>query len=1218
MTKRTSRSPKRTSRRIVHNPDGASLALPPEPLFIERIENVSDHLSMPGQYYTTTGQQAYLVAKTLSWHPLVQAGEETYFAEGSVFHWTVLPEEKSPAPDAPLPEELLNERVEIEYLVELSQPLEIPERNGRRLRRNDQDNGGEDWGVTENYFLDRLDAYDRWESAFWRELLQNSRDAGATRIDLSSEETTYTDPKTGQSRPAVLCVCRDNGSGMDRDTLKRAFFTLGGSVKPAGAVGGFGDAKELILVPWYRYEVRTRDLLAVGQHQKLFAPGIQAGQTYLQGTEIRVWMPVHKSTNDSYAIGVLEKSHLTGIRVYVNGERVNADLIGGDKVREQDISITNYSVSWIQNGELRSHTFAYADEFYEFRNGLYRKGIQFNEDVQQKKVGRMEIWRQPRAKRNGCFVRGSGVFMFEKQIDSKIKGAIFVDIIAPPRGVFTRKRDALAASSSASSFLSSYLEELAVDPLSALKKERAERDKQRIIYTGSGPLNAAEGEGARVAEEERAKRKAKAAEVGAEVASEVDLSKVKEKKGGEVELTPEQIAKMLEVMKGFLDREQAEADKAAEDKPSDQAPPDMTPLPETFESMAKDGRFVDREQLAGALQFAAWKPDLFVFQNLDNWKMPKDFNPLTMKPKYQRLLRLWAELCKYTLVRLGMFKPFGVGWIFDTEKDEQGDELVMGAGYTRAAGTDWLLLNPVKMKRTKSSADEYPEYEVEGDYYDLSSDSDIENLCASVIHEVTHMQGFSKHDQRYAYALTANIKIAFGMERAAKKILKGVNRVVREEVKERKAAKEAESQIPWDALVGKTILATRIGYAIGSFYSDLDEVSKGKVSVAEASRQLSQEPSKMVDPDRARRAMGDGYRVYSSSDASPRVLLRLYEALRDKGVLPSVSNEEASSYTRKVFPYGFELPDVRERGEVQVPSNIGVYNVTKRTKDGETQWVLREGYTGLRGKEVASGKLWQGDDLNDRYRYQSSLEEIRRDGYWIVWVSTAGSTSAYVGYPSEKLRSLFGLDRYSDIDVKSYDKTNWNLSSYGWGQTIKSRHAQAPGVSPLLSAAEAQAEAMRQVSEAMAAKTVQPVALPRTEVVVPTDMASDEFVRLFPLYVVARMFVPAESLKDEAQRRRIAAELGETVMIEGPEFLFSFRPEGKKFQIPLPADTMAQTLEIYGREMVREYFDKGGPELAGEDFATMVQRVVAQWNLRDTPLAVPILESMDKTSVPTD
>jgi len=808
--------------------------------------------------------------------------------------------------------------------------------------------------------------------------------------------------------------------------------------------------------------------------------------------------------------------------------------------------------------------------------------------------------------------------MFEKQVDAKIKGAIFVDVTAPPRGVFTRKRDALAASSSASGLLNAYLEELAVDPLSALKKERAEKGKERIIYTGNGLLNVRDGEGARVAEEERARRKARTAEVGAEMAIKIDLTKTKVTKGGSVELTGDQLKSALELLTTFLNQEQEAADTAQDNRPVDQSAPELVPLPETFESIAKDSRFVNTEQLAGALQFAAWKPDLFVYQNLDNWKMPKDFNPLTMKPKYLRLMRLWAELCKYALVRLGMFNPFGVGWIFDTETDELGDELVMGAGSLRENGIEWLLLNPVKMKRSKSSSDDYPEYEVLGDYYDLSSDASIEELCASVIHEVTHMQGFGKHDQRYAYALTRNIKIAFGMDDAAKKILKGVNRVVREEVKERKAAREVESQIPWDALIGKTILATRIGYMVGTFYSDLGDVSKGKVSVAEAIRQLSEEPSKMADPDRAQRAMTDGFRVYDSSDVNPRAFLRLYEALRDKGLLPAVSNEQASKYTENVFYRGFDLPDVRERGEAVVPSNVGVYNVTKRTKDGETQWVLREGYSGLRGKEIASGKTYRGDDLVIRDRYNYDLYDSARgrpDGLWVVWAPRAGSATVLVGFPSPKLKDALGFDSYAEITVRTDGGGGWSVVPYGTRNTVRSMAAGAKDSPTMLSAAEAQAEVMRQVSAALSAKSAEPVKEVRDRVPVPTDMSSDEFVRLFPLFAFARMMDQpllrgaevAElytALKEGGSRLHVARELGETVMIEGPEFLFAFEHAGTEWEIPLRSQSMASTLESYGREMIREYFDKGGVELSSEEFEPFVRKVVSAWKLRDTPLAL--------------
>lgn len=1228
--KRTSRAPKRASRRIIRRNPDAGLALPPEPMFIERIDRVEDHLSMPGQYYTTTGQQAYLVAKSFTWHPLVQGGEETYFVEGSVFHWTVLPEEKSPTSNV-LPEELLNERVEIEYLVELSQPLEIPERNPRGLRRNDEDSTGEDWGVTENYFIDRLDAYERWEPAFWRELLQNSRDAGSTRIELSSESATYTDPKTGESLPAILCVCRDNGSGMDRDTLKRAFFTLGGSVKPAGAVGGFGDAKELILVPWYRYEVRTRDLLAVGQHQRLYAPGIQSGQPFLQGTEIRVWMPVKKSTNESYAIGVLEKSHLSGIRVFVNGERVNSDLIGGEKIREYEISTTTYTVRWTQDGEARSQSFAYSDEFYEFIRGLHKKGIAYEESRSETAVGKMEIWRQPRAKRHGCFVRGSGVFMFEKEIDSHIKGAIFVDIFAPPRGVFTRKRDGLASSSTASAYLTAYINELSVDPLSALKKERASRDKQRIIYTGNGPMNASEGEGARVAEEERAKRKAKAAEVGAEVATAVDLSKVKETKGGDVELTPVQVAKMLEMMKAFLERQQAEADKAADEqpeKPIDQTPPpDLTPVPETFESMAKDGVFANREQLAGALQFAAWKPDLFVYQNLDNWKMPKDFNPLTMKPKYLRLLRLWAELCKYALFRLGLFKPFGVGWVFDTEADERdtANVLVMAAAHTKEAGTDWLLLNPVKMKRTKEG--EYAEYEVEGDLYDLSSEKSLRSLCRSVIHEVTHMQGFGKHDQRYAYALSDNIDLAFEMLPAAKRIMKGVNRVVREEVRERKVAREIESQIPWDALVGKAILAVRIvqkhDWRSGISF---DEVKRGRQSVTEVVRRMSSRASAISDPTYVREELADGRRVYDD-EVNANMLLRLYEALRDKGLLPAVSNEDAASYTHRVFKTGFDLPDVRERKEVEPPAEIGVYNVTKRTKDGASQWVLREGYSGLRGKEIASGELRSWDRLDSGSRYDAALKAARPDGMWIVWMQkdSSGGSKGFSSGMGLELTAALGLDHHrADMDVYQVsDKTNWRLETYAMGKTATSKYGGAPGVGPILSAAEAQAAGVDQLAAALRAKRAEPAKPPEPadRIVVPGAMGADQFAALFPLFVCSRMIVSAETLRDRESLMRAAREMGETVMIEGPEWLFS-----NSTDLPVPVSVKSALpgagephflLEGLGRDAIRAYFDGGGMEIDTEaEFSMYVEVVRRMWDLTDTKFCITESEE-EKTGART-
>ena len=65
-----------------------------------------------------------------------------------------------------------------------------------------------------------------------REALQNSTDAGAENvwIELTDDEITFT----------------DDGKGMDSNIINNKLLTLGGSQKDAGAVGGFGKAKEVL------------------------------------------------------------------------------------------------------------------------------------------------------------------------------------------------------------------------------------------------------------------------------------------------------------------------------------------------------------------------------------------------------------------------------------------------------------------------------------------------------------------------------------------------------------------------------------------------------------------------------------------------------------------------------------------------------------------------------------------------------------------------------------------------------------------------------------------------------------------------------------------------------------------------------------------------------------------------------------------------------------
>lgn len=121
--------------------------------------------------------------------------------------------------------------------------------------------------------------YADWRWAFFRELVQNCFDAGARNIDFMIKEFDA-------ACNSVTVRCDDDGCGMTRHVLENGLLSLGGSSKPAGAVGGFGIAKQLLFFAHQSYTIST------GSH---YVHG-SGGQYTLQecapvkGTAIAVWM----------------------------------------------------------------------------------------------------------------------------------------------------------------------------------------------------------------------------------------------------------------------------------------------------------------------------------------------------------------------------------------------------------------------------------------------------------------------------------------------------------------------------------------------------------------------------------------------------------------------------------------------------------------------------------------------------------------------------------------------------------------------------------------------------------------------------------------------------------------------------------------------------------------------------------------------------------------
>lgn len=112
--------------------------------------------------------------------------------------------------------------------------------------------------VPRSFFVsERNSVYGDWRSAFWRELLSNSLDAGAEHVHLRT--------RFAEDGDFVVDVI-DNGRGMDRKTVEEVYMRLGASTKGEGdGIGGFGRARILTCFSQKAYRIRTSDVTVSGE-----------------------------------------------------------------------------------------------------------------------------------------------------------------------------------------------------------------------------------------------------------------------------------------------------------------------------------------------------------------------------------------------------------------------------------------------------------------------------------------------------------------------------------------------------------------------------------------------------------------------------------------------------------------------------------------------------------------------------------------------------------------------------------------------------------------------------------------------------------------------------------------------------------------------------------------------------------------------------------------
>lgn len=280
-------------------------------------------------------------------------------------------------------------------------------------------------GIGREFFVTALRDYADWPLKWWRECIQNSVDAGAKDVYLGCE--------VAEDR-GWYCYCRDDGRGMDEETLLDKFLVLGGTTKMAGdTAGGFGKAKELLLLPWLEWRVRTQDLEVVGSGIDY---EVTRGLERVRGTDLRVLMPEDRRTSESAAMEYLQRCSVSGIRFYVNGERFDSRLKPGKLVDE----LTGKAL------------------FYHNKSANY----------------------------NTMIVRTQGLYMFDRWLASGFDGALVVELVGSSVDLLTANRDGFR-DRELRSFAEDLGNRIAADVRSALRK-RSKTFKR--VWRGSGRFKA--------------------------------------------------------------------------------------------------------------------------------------------------------------------------------------------------------------------------------------------------------------------------------------------------------------------------------------------------------------------------------------------------------------------------------------------------------------------------------------------------------------------------------------------------------------------------------------------------------------------------------------------------------------------------------------------------------------------------------------------------------
>lgn len=523
-------------------------------------------------------------------------------------------------------------------------------------------------GISREFFTTVLKDYADWREKWWREAIQNSVDARASRIDcevVQNDDGTWT------------ISVEDDGGGMSEDVLLNKFLMLGGSTKVlgSGASGGFGKAKELLILPWLRWSVYSRGKYVLGEGLDYEVRDV----TYKDGTRLEVVMPGDQTTNAASAIAFITKCYLPQIRFSVR-----------EQIEGNDVQIH------------RPRAALAIGEMLESLPGKMDIGVA-NVDYEAAHL----------------YVRVNGLYMFSRWLNRLQGKQVIAEITAPSTEILTANRDGFRDWQTQNQ-IEKLTERFSKDVLSAI---RSKSGLIRKKFEGKGKFQA-----------ERAR-----SEVLAQISVVPPLDD-----DGFTAMDPIDIKHISEVMNYVSER-------AIRQESTDRHEGLGVAIPngELAAELLRSVDFEGAHHVEESVRQLAWAPDFYVINEIEGYKVPAKFMPEAMKPQIVKLARTWTELCRYVLMQLGNFRPYGVGFQFSENAL---------ASYLEEDGERWLLLNPFvhRYERKETWSPSKPEH--------------LKKLYAFAIHECTHLaDGVEYHDEAFSSALTMNIaKTADGFRKIRK------------------------------------------------------------------------------------------------------------------------------------------------------------------------------------------------------------------------------------------------------------------------------------------------------------------------------------------------------------------------------------------------------------------------------------------------------------------